>query len=276
MRATRGRPGERACKGLRPTQVADGQFLACQCVPFEDLAVTWPDEMAATSVTVRRIDRPAPDIMRIFFAPATPLGHRAGQFVWVEREGGPARAYSLASAPGDELGELHVEKLPGGNMSVYLHDSVKVGDTLTVRGPTGECCYLPGRPAEPLLLAGTGTGLAPLLGIARDALAGGHTGAIFLHHGAVTRAGLYAHDDLLALAARHPNFHYVPHVLRGDPAAGIPVGRIEPAVIAQARLLRTCRVFLCGAPDVVERLRQEVFLAGVSADDILADPFVTS
>jgi ferredoxin-NADP reductase len=63
------------------------------------------------------------------------------------------------------------------------------------------------------VLAGTGTGLAPLLGIARDALARGHRGPIVLHHGARSRAGLYADAEVRELARRHPTLEVAPCVL---------------------------------------------------------------
>ena len=52
------------------------------------------------------------------------------------------------------------------------------------------------------MLAGAGTGLAPLYGIARDALAQGHTGPVWLFHGGVDLRGLYLAEELKALRPR--------------------------------------------------------------------------
>ena len=58
-------------------------------------------------------------------------------------------------------------------MSGWLGTEARPGEAVRLQGPVGECFYVPGQPEQPLLLAGTGTGLAPLYGIVRDALAAG-------------------------------------------------------------------------------------------------------
>src|SRR5205085_691623 len=135
---------------------------------------------------------------------------------------GLVRSYSLASLhsppglpAGDTLLELHVRKVTGGQMSKWLHDDVAVGEPLELRGPSGDCFYVAGRPVQPILLIGTGTGLAPLYAIARDALRHGHTGPIRLYHGGLDPSGLYHVDELRRLAATHSNFEYVPCVMNG-------------------------------------------------------------
>jgi NAD(P)H-flavin reductase len=161
-------------------------------------------------------------------------------------------------------------------MSGWLFDEARPGDAVELQGPAGECFYVPGRPEQPLLLAGTGTGLAPLYGIARDALAHGHTGPLWLFHGAVEASGLYLVDELRELRARHPHFQYRPSVLRGPERVGVTVGALD------ALIQETCprpvgwRAFLCGDPARVLSLRKKLFLAGLSLKDIHADAFLPS
>ena len=47
--------------------------------------------------------------------------------------------------------------------------TISVGTKAQIRGPAGECFYVPGRPNQPLLLVGVGTGLSPLYGVLREA-----------------------------------------------------------------------------------------------------------
>jgi ferredoxin-NADP reductase len=278
LRAARGRPPEASQKGLKETWRAQGLFLACQCVPEEDIEVAPADALPSADVTVRRIERHAAAVARIYLECASPFDYRAGQFIHLSRGDGLTRSYSLASVSGeDPLLEIHVKRVPSGAMSGFLHEALRPGDTLTVRGPAGDCFYVEGRPDQPLVLAGTGTGLAPLLGIARDALARGHRGPIRLHHGASARGGLYADAELRDLARRHPAFEYAPCVRDSDGEESGPpvtVGSIDEAVLAVIRERRGCRVFLCGPPERVLGLRKAVFLAGVSMRDIHADAFI--
>jgi ferredoxin-NADP reductase len=101
-----------------------------------------------------------------------PLGQRAGQHV-VLRLTAPdgytaQRSYSVASAPedGDEF-ELTVERLEGGEVSMFLHDVVEPGDELDVRGPIGGWFVWDG--TTPALLLGGGSGVVPLMAMLRHA-----------------------------------------------------------------------------------------------------------
>lgn len=275
VRATHGAPPVAAQHGLRAALSAQGYFLACRARLEADLDVVPADDLPAVKAVIARVERPSRDVTRLWIAPQQPFPYRAGQFVHVVRGDGVTRPYSLASVPDDPHLELHVRRMPGGAMSGYLCDEVAVGDTLTLRGPAGSCCYEEGRPAQPLLLAGTGTGLAPLLGVVRDALARGHTGPIALHHGALVAEGLYADADLAALVARHPQLTYAPSVLQA-PADEARAGSIVDRFAQALRARPGARVFLCGPPETVRALQRDAYLSGVKLRDILSDPFVTA
>ena len=68
-------------------------------------------------------------------------GHRPGQHVDVRLTADDGyqteRSYSISSAPGDEQVLLSVERLEDGEVSPYLVDELRPGDTLELRGPVG-------------------------------------------------------------------------------------------------------------------------------------------
>ena len=76
------------------------------------------------------------------------------------------RSYSVASPPGDvnEI-ELTVERLPDGEVSMFLHDELVAGDTLEVRGPIGGWFVWNG--SDPALLVGGGSGVVPVMSMLR-------------------------------------------------------------------------------------------------------------
>ncbi|HHM04547.1 MAG TPA: 2Fe-2S iron-sulfur cluster binding domain-containing protein [Gammaproteobacteria bacterium] len=275
LRAAVGTPPLQAQAGLKDTQRAQGYFLACQCRPSGDLDIEAPaaGQVGCTARVVGKMPLNGA-IVRVALQPERPLDYRAGQFVNLVREDGLSRSYSLASVPGlDPNLDVHVQRLENGRMSGWIHGSLEVGDSVQLHGPLGECFYLPGRPEQTLLLIGTGSGLAPLWGIARDALRQGHTGPIHLFHGSRHRAGLYLVDELRALAQSHANFHYTPCV-SGEAAAGdIAAGRASELALAAFPNLKDTRLYLCGHPDMVKTAKKKAFLAGASLADIYADPF---
>ncbi len=280
MRAEEGEVPELAQKGLKDTLKDQGYFLACICKPQADMTVTLADDQAAhrLSATVVGKEPLAAGIVRLRLLPESPLEYRAGQFVNLIRGDGLVRSYSLASVPAEDGAELefHVRHIPGGQMSGWICEDLEPGMPLTVEGPLGECYYLSGAPDTPLLLIGTGTGLAPLWGILRDALAQGHNGPIHLYHGSYEAGGLYLVEALRALDAAHDNFHYTPCVDEGEEGAGFAIGRADQQAMAAHPELKGWRVYLCGHPRMVESMKRQAFLAGASLGDIYADPFVYS
>lgn len=278
MRAASGTLPEKAQTGLKETLKARNYFLACSCKLDQgtELEVGGGADELRVSARIDSLMPLSEDVLRLRLRPEAPFEFRAGQYLTLLRADGLARSYSVASLPREGLLELHVRLLPGGAMSGWLRTEARPGDTVRIQGPAGECFYVPGRPEQPLLLAGTGTGLAPLYGIVRDALEEGHAGPIWLFHGARNPRGLYLVEELRELAARHPNLHYLPSVLEGRLEEGVHVGALDALIRAECPKPVGWRAFLCGNPELVLSLRKKLFLAGLSLKDIHADAFLPS
>ena len=264
-----------ACRGLRPTEIERGGFLACQHRPTGDMRVALPDDPnARVAAVLTGKEVLGPNVCRLTLRPAAPFAYRAGQFLNLRRRDGLVRSYSLASLPErDETLEIHVKRLPGGALSGWLCETVEAGETLEIEGPYGDCLYAAEQPEQPLLLIGTGTGLAPLLGVLRDALARGHRGPIRLYHGSRRASGLYCDAALRALAAAHPSLSYQPCVSGDDPPEGFRPQRADLAAFEDQGELAGWRVYLCGYPAMVESARRTAFLHGACLSAIHADPF---
>jgi CDP-4-dehydro-6-deoxyglucose reductase len=278
LRCVDGAIPARAQLGLRDSLRSQGYFLACACVPDGDLVISAADDPGLScAVDAVALDRLSPSVVRLRLRPLEHFAYRAGQFVSLVRGDGLTRSYSLASLPDrDEFLELHVRELPEGRMSRWIARELRIGEPLRIRGPAGECFYSPGDPGRELLLAGTGTGLAPLYAIARDALHAGHSGPIHLIHGAVSAEGLYLIEELRALERRHANFFYTRCLLRGEPGDGVVIGALPRVVKERFPAPKSLRSYLCGDPGLVHELRRALFLAGASLREIFADPFITA
>ena len=271
-RAVEGAPPAAAQEGLTEAQKAQGYFLACVCVPKTPLTVIPTDEAAARSeVIVRAIDRLSGDIARLYLEHGPDFSYRPGQFLELITPEGLGRHYSIASVPEEDPHvELHIRLHRGGRMSGFVSEQLSPGDRLHVAGPLGTCFYEGVDPGQPMALVGTGTGLAPLMGILRDALRRGHRGPIRLYHGARERAGLYLHDPLEALAAKRENFTYVPRAL-SEP--GLEGGDVAAAVLEQEVALKETAFFLCGGERLVGQLKRDLFINGASLKQIRSDVF---
>ncbi len=275
LQAVDGKVPEKAQEGLKPTLVAQNYFLACVCHPEQDIEVVLPEKSQdKIDAHVSGVERLNSEILGIRIKPRQPFEYRAGQYINLYKDETTARCYSLASVPAldDEL-SLHVRKVPGGLMSGWIFDNLKAGDVITISGASGDCFYVPDNPQQDILLIGTGSGLAPLYGIIRDALLNGHTGQIRLYHGSTTAAGLYLVAELGKLAQKHPNFRYVPCISDEEAPEGHAQGMVLDVALRDNADLSGWRVFLCGNPNMVNAAKRETYLAGAAVRDIFADPF---
>jgi CDP-4-dehydro-6-deoxyglucose reductase, E3 len=287
LRAEAGDPGAAGQRGLRPSLAARGYFLACLTRPDTDLTVGSGPGASTPARLVAR-DWLGPGVLGIWVRPRRPLRFLAGQHVTLDRGDGVIRAYSIANLPQEAARhglEFHVRTHPGGAMSEWLAGAAP-GARLRIGAPAGECCYPAGARDAALLLAGTGTGIAPLAAVARDALAHGHAGPVVLIQGASTHGRLY-------LTARDLNAHDT-----SAPGTGLPPRTGDRGGTATVRW-RTCvraagqdivtavtaelaalgdpagiRAFLCGGPGSVVAMRRALFLAGMSLRHICADEFL--
>ena len=265
-------------RGLRSTLRAQGYFYACQARPTEPLTIRSAPAPARVEAAVTEVRLVAPDVVQVFLTPKAPLAFRPGQYLDVFHPSGGTRSYSIASLPASGSLELHVRRVPDGLVSGWMHD-LQPGGSIGIRGAFGQCFYAPedsvgalGGEPEKLLLVGAGTGLAPLLGIARDALAQDFAGTIDLLHGGLEPSRLYLRDELAELERSAANLSVHHCVLRGATVAEREGSLDEIAVQVGAPLGKT-RAFVCGDEGIVRVLQRALFLAGVPSGEIMADPF---
>lgn len=229
------------------------------------------------TATVSKIEKLNAETVCVQLSCPEIVHYQAGQYLRIFIEGHAARSYSLASAPSvDDTLHLHVRRSASGVVSRWFHEQLAVGDALQVSRPQGYCYYQPANLERPMLMIGTGSGLAPLYGMARDALRHGHRGEIHLYHGVRQREELYLVEQLQALARLNPNFRYVPCLSGGDAAQGCLSGRALNIALRDTSLSAEWCVYLSGNPDMVNAAYQAVSAAGVAAGAILSDQLVVN
>lgn len=276
LRVVEGHVPKNAQEGLKESLRQTGHFLSCICRPSEDL-VCEPANVARyrSFINIDSVRSIGPDVALVRFKRPSNFEFTPGQFITLKRSDGVARSYSLASSQHErDYFEIHVRKIPGGQLSCWFHDGAQPGDELWLEGPKGDCTYYPGNPDELLTLIGTGTGVAPLYAIVQDALTQGHQGKITLYHGALSEDRFYWSDTLQTLATLHPHVTYQRCVVTGQQSNTLHVGDLKQLVMSELTDPGVRRVYLCGDPGLVRILKKHVFLAGVSLTRIHADPFI--
>lgn len=265
--------------GLKDAWKQQGFFMSCVCRPREDLVLERCNAAASHVSVVKRVTPLAPNVVAVHLARPQGFEFRAGQFVQLSRPSdGLMRPYSIASLATAEELELHVALLPNGQMSGWLREAL--GQPVSLRGPFGECFYQEGELDRPLVLAGTGTGLAPLIGVLRTAAQHGHRGQISLFHGSPQPSGIYLRSELEGLTEGLPGLRLFASLLSGSESELGAQGRwqlelapLEQVVFARHPKLDAHRLFVCGQPTLVQLLRKRAYLAGASLSRIHCDSF---
>ena len=148
-------------------------------------------------------------------------GHRAGQHVDVRltaEDGYQAeRSYSIASAPESGRIELVVERLDDGEVSPYLADELHEGDGLELRGPIGGWFAWDAKEGGPLLLVAGGSGIAPLMAMARHRKAAGSDTPVRLLYSSRSYAEIIFRQELETLAADDETLEVIQTLTRSRP-----------------------------------------------------------
>ena len=215
--------------------------------------------------------------------PFGPLHFQAGQYVQLEIPGlGQSRAFSIANAPAavERTGEieLNVRIVAGGAGTGYLHQRLQVGERLRLAGPYGRF-FVRKSAGLPMLFMAGGSGLSSPRSMILDLLDGGSTQPITLVYGQRTRAELYYDDEFRALAARHPNFSYVPALSDEPEGSGWSGARgfVHEAAKAHAgNSFAGHKAYLCGPPPMVEACIATLMQGRLFERDIYTEKFLSA
>jgi toluene monooxygenase electron transfer component len=111
------------------------------------------------------------DMSEFAFALTGCDGFRPGQYALLTLPGvdGP-RAYSMCNLPGKGVWRFQIKRAPGGSATGVLFETLADGDTIGIDGPYGTAYLREDRDRDLLLIAG-GSGLSPMISIARAAAA---------------------------------------------------------------------------------------------------------
>jgi uncharacterized protein len=179
------------------------------------------------------------------------------------------RRYTLSSSPDlPERYSISVKRLGEGRISPWLHQQLRVGDTLLASAPAGEFHLGTERS---LLLLSAGSGVTPMLSIARTLALRGELGDVHFMHLCRSEADIPAAAELYAMAQQgmaltlilsQPDGHW----------QGLK-GRLCDTHLAQIKGLLQREVFLCGPHGFMADAAARLVALGVPASQIRQESF---
>ena len=193
------------------------------------------------------------------------------------------RSYSLCSAANSGEWRIGIRELPGGKVSTWANRTLRVGDTVECMTPDGTFHAAP-NPAQArhYLLVGAGSGITPLLSIARTVLASEPQSRVTLLYGNRKLSSVMFREALEDLKNRYLGRLALHYVFSREPQEiALYEGRLDGA---RLRLFLDTLVppasiddvFLCGPDAMLDALEATLHEAGVAGDRIHVERFGTA
>ncbi len=271
---------------LTEKEQAEHVRLSCQVKVRNDLAIELPEDLFLIKefkVKVSRIQDLAPYIKGVtleILSPEEGISFKPGQYIQLEvpkyklSKEPEYRAFSMSSSSKDTHSvELYVGRVEKGVVSTYVHEYLREGEELVMRGPFGDFYY---RDSErSILMIATGTGLAPLMSILRHIRTAKIQRKVTLFFGTRTEADLYCMEELREMEKQLFAFTFIPTLSReveGSQWEG-KRGRVTDLIDDLIPEGSDYDVFICGNPDMVDSCVDRVVIKGIPEDHIYFDKF---
>jgi toluene monooxygenase electron transfer component len=262
------------------------RWLGCQAKPHGDLAikVNFRDHYVSrhkpvrTAARVESIGEITHDIREFRLRPAVPAAFLPGQYALLYVPGVTgARAYSMSNTTVDgTTWDFQIKKVPGGACTERLFAEVKVGDDIAMDGPFG-MAYLREDAARDVLCLAGGSGLSPMVSIARGFAASDGLKAQNLHfvYGGRQVRDIAGEDMLKALPGWGSRIHYYP--VLSMPEGEIWSGRTGLITQAAAEIfgdrLKEMEIYFAGPPAMASAVVKMMHEAKVPQSQVHYDQF---
>jgi len=275
---------------MSPRDIEDNIRLACQIKVRKDLAIELPEELFSIKKFKTRVESIKDltyDIKEILLSiDGQTIEFQAGQYVQLvvppygDMTESAQRAYSMSSRPGDTKHvELLVRLVPGGIATTWVHKFLKEGDMVEVVGPFGEF-RIHDTPASMICVAG-GSGMAPFKSMLNHMH---ETGAfpekeIWYFFGARTTKDMFYLDEMAALSASWPRFHFVPALSEPKPEenwkgeVGLITDVLDRYLQGNVDRAKGLEGYLCGSPGMINACINVMKRNGLTEDKIYFDKF---
>jgi ring-1,2-phenylacetyl-CoA epoxidase subunit PaaE len=193
------------------------------------------------------------------------------------------RSYSLSSAPFEGIWRVAIKKIPNGLFSTFANEDLKVGETLEVMPPMGNfVLHSTNENSKNYALFAAGSGITPILSIAKSILKEDNTSTVHLFYGNKGFGSIVYREELEGLKNSYLDRFSLVHILSRE-SLGNPLqkGRIdkEKTLALKERYFKDQQiddVFICGPEDMIMGVKEALIEKGMDAKHIHFELFNTS
>ncbi len=192
------------------------------------------------------------------------------------------RSYSLCSAPYESEWRVAVKEVPGGLFSTFANRELKAGMSLEVMTPTGNFVLKTDKAAaKSYALFAAGSGITPILSIAKTALQEEPESDVTLFYGNKGFASIIFREEIEALKNQYMDRLRVIHILSRESVGNqIQKGRIDAKKVDQlytAFLQHTTidEVFVCGPEQMILDVKDVMLAKGMDEKKVHFELFTS-
>ncbi|MGA0559324.1 2Fe-2S iron-sulfur cluster-binding protein [Larkinella sp. VNQ87] len=239
---------------------------------------------------VKEVVRQTPDAVTIhFWHPLNEeVRYQPGQYLTfiLPHEGQKIRrSYSMSSSPHTDISlAVTIKRLPGGVVSNYLCDNTKPGDVFETLEPLGTFVpKLDPQNRRRVILIGAGSGITPLISMAKSLLHVEPQTTVWLLYGNRNRTSIIFEKELAELNEKAGGRFRVTHLLSQPEAdwSGLH-GRLNQSAILKlleelpVEALRQTDFYICGPEGLMDEARGALKLLNVPTERVHKESFATA
>ncbi len=208
------------------------------------------------------------------------------------------RAYSMSSSPLENGITVTVKKVDGGKVSTHICNNLKEGNVVDVMEPQGRFTIaLNPDVNRTFYLFGAGSGITPLMSIAKTILEKEPLSTVFLMYGNRNEDSIIFKSELDVMQKKYDNQFLVTHILsqpKVEKSGGIggffkkskttwegEVGRIDKTSVAKfldknPSRSREAHYFICGPGQMIDNVENTLLGMGMNKKNVHSERFTAA
>lgn len=269
--------------GINAEDIRLGWILSCVRIPESDVVLDIEDlnvyNLSKPNIfpcKVEELSFIGSDILIIYLRlPISNLfKYIPGQYVEISNAKGIKRSYSIACGfAKSNIIELHVKRVPNGQMSEYWFESAKKGDLLRLYGPLGSF-FLRNYEKSDLIFLATGTGIAPIKAILEylnSLMILERPRSVSLYWGCSSSRHYYLNINSIS-----DWIDYFQVISRFEENWRGATGYVQDLSLLNIKDFSNTIVYACGSEKMINNARNLLLDVGLAESNFYADPFLAS
>ncbi len=256
--------------------------LSCQCKVKQNIKIEIAEDLFNVkeyAVKIAKMEQLTSTIKKLRFDLGDDeINFKPGQYVQLKApayEGNDEevyRAYSVASSVNDKHAIELLIGFTGGIATTYVHQHLREGDTAHINGPYGDFYYHEDD-GGPIVLAGAGTGMAPIMSILQFMVDNNIMRETLFFFGAKTMDDLFLVDEIKGFEEKL-NLKFIPALSREEsPEWKGEKGRVPNAIDKYVENGGNYSAYLCGSPAMIDSIVEALVKKDIPVEKIYFDKF---